>query len=109
LFAIARNLVRDRWRRSRPETDITHVQHSLREERAGPEDIAVHRSEMQRLLGALEGLPDRQRSVIELRLAGLSMNEIAAIMGSSVNAVKTAQTRAFRHLRTELGEEGMTR
>ncbi len=65
----------------------------------------MHRSEMARLLDALDALPGRQRDIVGMRLEGLSMREIADAIGVTENAVKTAQTRAFRTLRTLLGEE----
>ncbi len=109
LFAIARNGVRDRWRRQRPGANVDASPHLLIDQRPGPEETAVHRSEMALLLDALETLPERQRDIVEMRLEGLSMREIASMLGTTENAVKTAQTRAFRHLRSRLGEEGPPR
>lgn len=106
LFAIARNTIRDRWRRHRPTRDLDEVHHAIMEESPGPEEIAVHRSEMVRLLDALETLSERQRDIVGMRLEGLTMREIAGVMGTTENAAKTAQTRAFRQLRILLGEEG---
>jgi len=109
LFAIARNGIRDRWRRHRPGPNIDNSHHLLIEQGPGPEETAVHRSEMAELLDALETLPERQRDIVEMRLEGLSMREIASVLGTTENAVKTAQTRAFRQLRSLLGEEGASR
>ncbi len=105
LFAIARNATRDRWRRHRPMRDLDDAIHAVADSGPGPEQIAVHRSEMARLLDALDALPGRQRDIVGMRLEGLSMREIADAIGVTENAVKTAQTRAFRTLRTLLGEE----
>lgn len=101
LFAIARNLLRDSWRRYRP----TALPLELEDHRPGPEELAIHRSLMDDVRAALDRLPERQREIVELRLSGLSMREIAAIQGTSENAVKVAQTRAFRTLRTLLHQE----
>jgi RNA polymerase sigma-70 factor (ECF subfamily) len=106
LFAIARNGVRDRWRRHRPGPNVDRALHLLIEPGPGPEETAVHRSEMAQLLDVLETLPERQRDIVEMRLEGLSMREIASVLRTTENAVKTAQTRAFRQLRSRLGEEG---
>ncbi len=106
LFAIARNAIRDRWRRSRPTRDVDEAMNQVVYHGPGPEEIAVHRSEMARLLDALDTLPERQRDIVGMRLEGLSMREIADAIGATESAVKTAQTRAFRTLRAELGEEG---
>ncbi len=47
----------------------------------------------------LERLPDRQRAIVELRLAGLSGAEIGRTLGMSESAVKSAQFRAYGILR----------
>lgn len=57
---------------------------------------------MDDLRAALAELPERQREIVELRLSGLSMREIAEIQGSNEAAVKVAQSRAFRILRSHL-------
>lgn len=100
LYTIARNLIRDSWRRYRPTTEPPE----LVDGSPGPEEIAVHRSEMAEFRSALDALPDRQREIVELRLSGLSMREIAEIQGRSENAIKTAQSRAFKTLRTVMTE-----
>lgn len=102
LFAIARNMLADDWRRRRDirllpdQVDMTH------DDYPGPEAVAVHRSEMDRLRAALEDLPDRQREIIELRMVGFRTSEIAETLGISLAAVKSAQSRAYRSLRTYL-------
>lgn len=103
LYAIARNLLRDQWRRYRPTVPPLEMVDGD----PGPEEIAVHRSEMDELRTALDLLPERQREIVELRLSGLTMREIAEIQGTSEDAVKTAQSRAFKTLRTRL-REGVT-
>lgn len=98
LYAIARNLLRDSWRRYRPSASPP----DLVDASPGPEEIAIHRTEMDDLRAVLGKLPDRQREIVELRLSGLSMREIAEIQSTSENAVKTAQSRAFKTLRAAL-------
>lgn len=100
LFAIARNLLRDSWRRYRPVS----LPHEMVDSRPGPEEVAIHRTEMDELRAALEALPERQREIVELRLGGLSMREIAEIQSSTESAVKMAQSRAFKTLRSRLTE-----
>ena len=68
----------------------------------GPEEIVIHRSILDELRVALDTLPERQAEIIELRLAGLTIREIAEIQGTSEDATKTAQTRAFKSLRTRM-------
>lgn len=104
LFAITKNLLRDSWRRYRP----TALPPDLSDASPGPEEIAIHLSLMDDVRAALASLPDRQREIIELRLSGLSMREVAEIQNASENAVKVAQTRAFKTLRTILGQKVTT-
>lgn len=104
LYAIARNLLRDSWRRYRPQGEMP----DLIEPAPGPEEIAIHRSVLDELRRALTNLPARQAEIVELRLAGLSIREIAEIQGTSENAVKVAQTRAFSTLRTTMGQKVST-
>jgi DNA-directed RNA polymerase specialized sigma24 family protein len=47
-------------------------------------------------------LPRDQRQVVELRLAGLTNPEMAAILGRSVPAIKMLQARALIRLRSLL-------
>src|SRR5690606_17639341 len=95
-----RNLIRDAWRSYRPpNAAIENI-----DAEPGPEEIAIHRSEMDELRANLGHLPERQREIVELRLSGLSMREIAEIQESTENAVKVAQTRAFRTLRAKMTE-----
>jgi RNA polymerase sigma-70 factor, ECF subfamily len=52
---------------------------------------------------ALSRLPEEQRRVVELRLAGLTGPEVALAVGRSHEAVRTTQRRAVARLRELLG------
>jgi RNA polymerase sigma-70 factor (ECF subfamily) len=109
LFAIARNTITDRWRRHRPTTPLDPGVHILADDDPGPEARAVHADELDRLLGVLDHLPDSHRDIIELRLAGLTTNEVADALGLTQSAVKSAQSRAYKRLRDLLApREGAT-
>lgn len=99
LFAIARNIVIDQWRRRRPMRAIEGVMDILRADGPGPEEIAVHRAQMNAVLDALDHLPERYRDIVRLRWAGLTTAEISQTLGMSESAMKSAQTRAYRRLR----------
>lgn len=99
LFTIARNIVVDQWRRKRPTRPLENVLRGVIADDPGPEEIAVHRSQMRILAAALETLPDHYQDIIQLRLAGLTTAEIAAALGMTEPATKSAQTRAYRRLR----------
>lgn len=107
LFTIARNLVVDQWRRRRHVRPLNHELLDAESDSPGPEEIVVHRLQMERLIQALDSLPVRYRDIVHLRLAGLTTTEIASTLGVSESAVKSAQTRAYRRLRDIL-EPGRT-
>lgn len=102
LFAIARNMLADDWRRRKDIRLLPEQMDLTRDDYPGPEAVAVHRSEMNRLRAVLSSLPDRQQDVIELRMVGFTSPEIADALGISVAAVKSAQSRAYRSLRLQL-------
>lgn len=109
LFAIARNIVIDQWRRSRPTRPYERESYDIVADEPGPEELATHRSEMERLATAVETLPERYQDIIQLRLVGLTTAEMASALGMTEPALKSAQTRAYRRLRELLeSTEGRT-
>lgn len=66
------------------------------------DDVALVAERRHSVGEALAALPEDQRRVVELRLAGLSGPEIAATTGRTHAAVRTAQRRAIARLRTLL-------
>lgn len=69
-----------------------------------PEDQALARETVARVRHALTRLPERQRQIVELRMAGLTGAEIASVLGMTPGAVKAAQFRAFGTLRPLLDD-----
>src|SRR5262245_50967579 len=99
LFTIAHNVVintvrKADYRANRPLDAAAEVE----DDGLSPEAYAVANDEQQALVAALARLPEEQRRIIELRLAGLTGREIAAAMGMSHAAVRTAQHRALLRL-----------
>ena len=108
LFAIAHNTVVDGWRTTRIEARL-EVSAGRADPAPGPEEVAL-RADAGREIHALLGhLPDDQRHVVELRLAGLTNSEIAATLGRSVAATKMLQVRALTRLRSLLRPEPASR
>lgn len=98
LFTIARNAVTDSHRRARTQIPVEHL-HTISDPDPGPAERALAteaREELRHLLDALSG---QQRRIVELRLAGLSGQEIADELGMSLAAMKSAQYRAFAKIR----------
>lgn len=102
LFTIARNTITDTWRRQRPTADLDQHAATLVANTTSPEAHAIARDEQRAIQQLLAELPDSQRAVVELRLAGLSTSEIRATLNMSESAVKSAQHRAYRRLRERL-------
>lgn len=69
-----------------------------------PEERLIVNEDARRVRSMLAKLPERQRTIVELRLADLSGQEIADAMNISLSAMKSAQFRAFRTLRRLLDE-----
>lgn len=108
LYRIAANVVVDQHRRYRPHRSIdatgndTGQAMNVPDPARSPEDLAISRDDSRAVRAAIEHLPDRHRQIVELRLAGLSGDEIAEAMGTSLSAVKSAQFRAYATLRRVL-------
>ncbi|HWV25356.1 MAG TPA: sigma-70 family RNA polymerase sigma factor [Thermomicrobiales bacterium] len=105
LFAIAHNAIVDRRRRQRPTVPFDRSHELAIDTDAGPEARAVHQDELGHLIAVLHRLPDTHRTIIELRLAGLTTAEIGETLGMSRAAVKSAQTRAYARLRALLAPD----
>jgi RNA polymerase sigma-70 factor (ECF subfamily) len=69
------------------------------------EDVAERSDDLRQLQALLAELPETHRAIVELRLAGLSDVEIAAIQDRSRKAVNVAQYRAVLQLRSLIGRE----
>ncbi|MGH8945168.1 MAG: RNA polymerase sigma factor, partial [Acidimicrobiia bacterium] len=70
-----------------------------------PETEVMSDEERRRVLGAVEALPDRFRSVIAARfLVGLSEAETAGMLGIPTGTVKSRTSRGLDRLREMLGD-----
>lgn len=67
-----------------------------------PDETVIAGSEAMALREALAALPPDQRQSMELELAGLSNQEIAATLGRSTGATRVLRFRAQQRLRTIL-------
>jgi RNA polymerase sigma-70 factor (ECF subfamily) len=116
-FAIARRLMTDRARRRRveqrlfpePSADDRRAQEPVAAT-ARPDDLVHARRLERRLRQRYEELPELQRSAYRmLRVEGASLQSAAAVLGTSVTAVKLRVHRAVVALRAALRELGETR
>lgn len=106
LFSIAHNAVVDAHRRARPVVSIDELT-EIEDERDSPESVALSAAEQSEVRHLLQELPESQRQILELRLAGLTGAEIAEVLGRTHAAVKIGQVRAYRSLRALLQQQGV--
>ena len=105
LFRLARNAIIDQSRTRRDHLSLVTAVTRATEE-AGPEAMATLRDDLERVARALADLTDDQREVVELRFfAGLSVYEVAAVMGRQEGTVRGLQFRAIAALRRSLAIE----
>ena len=106
LVTVARNLLRDRWRRERrvgwAEADLD----SLESGEMAPEAAALAAEERSALVAGLARLPAAYQVVLRLRLLeGRSAAEAGKELGRSAEAVRQLQHRALTALRAELADD----
>lgn len=100
LFAIAHNEVVNVYRaHARHRTSPMPEQGDLVDPHPTPEQHVLASDDQRQLWRLLEGLPQRSREVVELRLSGFTSQEIAVILSISNGAVRQAQSRALDQLR----------
>jgi RNA polymerase sigma-70 factor, ECF subfamily len=113
LFWIARNDLIDfqrtqKWTHSLDRLDHAGNRvHDPADMSRGPAEELLAREADQRVHTMLRFLPDSQRAIVELRLAGLRGDEIAQTLGMTLSAVKSAQYRAYQRLRDLLSDDGV--
>jgi RNA polymerase sigma-70 factor (ECF subfamily) len=102
VFAIARNLLIDRFRRNRitPINGVPDIAAlDVAADEPGPDRGAIARNELHLLRDAFNRLPPRAREVLVLkRIENLSRREIAQRLGISENTVKQHLVEATRRL-----------
>lgn len=105
LFRIARNVVAGYYRQRRPTVPLEWAGDRPAAAPSPPEAV-MHREEVERLLEAVEALPERDQEIIRLRFgAGLGNKEIAEVVGLRAGHVAVIVYRALRKLRARLEEE----
>lgn len=100
LFAIAHNTIANEFRhRAAHPVAPWEAAKTLPDPRDGPEALALAAETRRTVADLLAYLPDDQRRVVELRLAGLTGPEIARVLGRDPGGVRVAQHRAIIRLR----------
>lgn len=121
LFEIAHNVfknyLRDKKAKKRDAPEVSLDAKTSGEEKDGPTpeptdadplplELVLDAENKRLLRQAIEKLPPQRRQAVELRLQGLRYNEIAPLMGLSIETVKSHLHQAREALRKELGAGG---
>lgn len=110
LLTIAHNRLLDSRRAASRRPVETGGEADPQERAPGGEDAGSRLEAEQQLGELLDGIPERQRSVLYLRFVlDMSQREVARVLGVSTPAMKMLQARAIRSLERrmqELGAEG---
>lgn len=105
LYRIASARIIDYRRRNqrRPQTELSD---SLKDDLdQTPEEAVIGQQELLSLRSAISSLNDEQQALLVLRfIERKSHEQVAAIMGKTVPAVKSIQHRALNQLAAQLGE-----
>lgn len=104
IFAIAHNEVVNAYRRRRPQAQLDNLL-NLESTDPSPEEAAIAHGLERQLRDLLPRLSGNEQRLVELRLFGMTNQEICEVMHKSPPWVRTTQHRAYRHLRTMLNEQ----
>jgi RNA polymerase sigma-70 factor, ECF subfamily len=107
IFALAVNLCRDYWRKSKPESSLTRPEvaiaaewSQLRRPEDSPEDLAQDHQVSELLLQALETLPPQTAALLKAKGAqDLTLEEAGKLVGLSPSAARAAASRAYKKLK----------
>ncbi len=114
LFTTARRRAIDDGRRRGRMRDVpvAEVPESVRpadQSPRDPADLAIGSWTISAAIAAVRRLPPQQAEIVMLRsVAGLSVEEVARLVGSSPGAVRVAAHRGLRRLAEELAQQGVT-
>ena len=104
LFGIARNLWLQALRKNRPTVEYSDLLGLYVEDTVG--DALVTRQLAVRVRQLLEALPERERTIVQLRARGLPYEEIAARCGIRTGSARVIEYRTRQSLKQTLREEG---
>jgi RNA polymerase sigma-70 factor (ECF subfamily) len=104
-YAIARHICVDHYRKARRTTAREQDLEGIPEVAAPMPAVSREGPDLETLLSAL---PESQREVVEmLKIAGMSLDEVARATSSTVGSVKQKAFRAYEKLRGLMGGMGL--
>jgi RNA polymerase sigma factor (sigma-70 family) len=111
LFRVAKNRITDWFRRKKPETRAPRTgeegdlswEDTFPSPDQGPDELYARERVLQKLVAALQELPEGQRAAfIAHEFDGLSFQKMAALTGESVNTLLSRKHAAVQSLRKRL-------
>lgn len=110
VFALAVNLCRDHWRKTKPDSSLTRPEvaiaaewSTLRQPEDSPEDLAQDHEMSELLLQALETLSPQAAALLKTKSSqDLTLEEAGKIVGLSPSAARAAASRAYKKLKVFL-------
>ncbi|MBS0220412.1 MAG: sigma-70 family RNA polymerase sigma factor [Proteobacteria bacterium] len=108
LYRVVRNLALDRRRREVLEdryivSDVEVAAAVVADERPSPEQEAIARADLQRVMNAMSELPERTRIAMEMhRFGGCTLKEIADHLGISISMAQVLVMDGVRHCQRAL-------
>lgn len=105
MFAIARNVVNDYYRRQKKRQWFSlDIVKELISSRKDPENLFLKEEQSDKLITALHKLNERERNLVALKFGACLRNtEVAEITGLSESNIGVILYRAMKKLKTELG------
>lgn len=107
LYTVASNFTKSAIRHEKVKLnyEISHMEVSKGVNYESPEFISLEKEFMEKLTGAIAGLPDRQREAFLLnRVEKKKYREVAEIMDISVKAVEKLMHKALLKLKDQIGD-----
>ena len=102
ILTVARNLAIDRSERMDARTVELTAEAEQTPDISGPHERLVSKERMQLLHRLIAGLPEKQRTVLQLRdVEGKSYKEIAEVMGITEEQVKVTLFRARQKVKQQ--------
>ena len=109
LYRIVRNLALDWKRRNKLERlyfDANADVEQRCEDRPSPENITLHRQELEIVMEAISELPERHQTAINMhRLQGMKLKDIAKRLNISVASTHALVFEALDHCRLRLAQK----
>jgi RNA polymerase sigma-70 factor (ECF subfamily) len=104
LFTIVRHQAADHFRSGQPVVPLDEI--DLKDDQPNILEQATHSDDLQRLSQLIRSLPDSEQELIRLRfVAQLTYKDIAALLGSTRDAIRKQVSRLLARLQDEMEKD----